>query len=85
MIKKNESNELDFVSFFETSAVTFAELDDLTIQAYVNSGEPLDKAGSYGIQGLGSSIVKSINGDFFNVQGFPAHKFSIELKKFISN
>ena len=51
------------------SDVTFGELDDETIQAYVNSEEPLDKAGSYGIQGLGSSIVKSIKGDFFNVEG----------------
>ncbi len=52
------------------SDVTFGELDDETIQAYVDSGEPLDKSGSYGIQGLGSSIVKSIKGDFFNVEGY---------------
>ena len=67
--KKQGSSEFEFLSFAETSSVTFAELDDETIQAYVDSGEPLDKAGSYGIQGLGSSIVKSIIGDFFNVEG----------------
>jgi len=85
LIKKsiNQSNEFQFHYFSETSSVNMSELSEETINAYVESGEPLDKAGSYGIQGLGSTLVKSINGDFFNVEGFPAHRFAIEMKEFI--
>ena len=83
LIKKSESNEFQFHSFSETSLVEFSDLNDETIRAYVDSEEPMDKAGSYGIQGLGSTLVKSINGDFFNVEGFPAHRFAVEMKKFI--
>jgi septum formation protein len=61
-----------------------SHLADDVIRAYVDSGEPLDKAGGYGIQALGSSLVKSINGDFYNVEGFPAHRFAVELRKFIN-
>lgn len=42
-------------------------------------GEPFDKAGGYGIQGLASSFVKSIDGCYFNVVGFPVHRFTKEL------
>lgn len=72
-------------SFHQTSEVLFDELTDEVIKGYIESGEPMDKAGGYGIQGLGSSLVKSINGDYFNIEGFPANKFSVELKKFIEN
>lgn len=86
LIKKKEtSNEFQIHSFSETSQVNMADLTDDEIKGYVDSGEPLDKAGSYGIQGLGSTLVHSINGDFFNVEGFPAHRFAVELKKFLVN
>lgn len=49
--------------------VRFRELDDETIVRYVNTGEPMDKAGAYGIQGYGATIVEHIEGDFFAVMG----------------
>jgi len=49
--------------------VRFRELDDETIARYVNTGEPMDKAGAYGIQGYGATIVEHIEGDFFAVMG----------------
>ena len=49
--------------------VRFRALDDDTIARYVQTGEPMDKAGAYGIQGYGATIVEYIEGDFFAVMG----------------
>ncbi|MCD8479732.1 MAG: Maf family protein [Candidatus Cloacimonetes bacterium] len=59
----------------EQSRVRFAELSDTEITEYVASKEPMDKAGAYGIQGLGSQFISEIEGCYFNVMGFPIHKF----------
>ncbi len=52
------------------------------IDAYVESGEPLDKAGAYAIQGLGSVFVEKIDGDYYNVVGFPLSALTEALKEF---
>lgn len=67
--------------FYERTEVWFWELTDEEINFYVQSGEPLDKAGAYGIQQLGSMLVKKINGDYFAVMGLPVAKTYRELKR----
>lgn len=56
---------------FASTAVWFAALNDFEIQDYVNSGEPMDKAGAYGIQGLASRFIERIEGSYSNVVGLP--------------
>ncbi len=65
----------------EASAVYFRELSREEIDAYVDSGEPMDKAGAYGIQGRGALFVRRIEGDFFNVMGLPLCALGELLKK----
>jgi nucleoside triphosphate pyrophosphatase len=59
------------VSDVEEVDVTFRALDPAEIQRYIATGEPMDKAGAYGIQGYGATIVKRIRGDYFAVMGLP--------------
>jgi hypothetical protein len=57
-------------SFVETATVHISHLTEIDIQSYVATGEPMDKAGAYGIQGMGGQIVSSMEGDFFTVRFF---------------
>jgi nucleoside triphosphate pyrophosphatase len=59
------------VAGVETVAVHFRPLSAAEIDAYIATGEPMDKAGAYGIQGYGATIVERVNGDFFAVMGLP--------------
>ena len=62
--------------------MTFRTLSDAEITAYVKSGEPMDKAGAYGIQGLGAVLVERIAGDYFNVVGLPLCRLAQMLRPF---
>lgn len=70
------------VSFSVKTDVTFYELTKEEIKEYVATGEPLDKAGAYGVQGKGSLLVREIKGDYFNVVGFPVAELAKHLKNF---
>ena len=61
----------DIVSFVEEADVFFRDLTDDEIKAYIATGEPADKAGAYGIQGRGATLVRRIEGDFYAVMGLP--------------
>lgn len=67
-------------SFFERTDVIFHALTDEEIMAYVRSGDPLDKAGSYGIQGSFGKHIRKIDGDYYNVVGLPIQRIYMELK-----
>lgn len=70
------------ITAHEDTAVTFRTLSQEEIAAYVASGEPMDKAGSYGIQGLGCVLVSGIQGDYYNVMGLPVCALFQVLEQF---
>ena len=69
------------VSFEDSTEVDFLPMSKTEIETYVQSGEPMDKAGAYAIQGLGSVFIGGIRGDFFNVVGLPIAHVHSTLKK----
>lgn len=68
-------------SFYEKTSVSLFPMTVQEIADYVNTGEPLDKAGAYGIQGKFAAYIRGIEGDFYNVVGLPTGRLYQELKK----
>ena len=66
----------------ERTAVRFRTLTPAEIERYIATGEPMDKAGAYGVQGLGALLVERLDGDFFNVMGLPVLRLSRMLERF---
>ena len=66
----------------ETTEVYFRTATEAELRGYIATGEPMDKAGAYGIQGLGSLLVEGIRGDYFNVMGLPVLRLSRMLRRF---
>lgn len=71
-------------TFYDVTKIKFAKLDDKWIHEYISSGEPFDKSGGYGIQGLDDELVEDIDGDIDNVIGLPTLRLRDELHSFIS-
>ncbi|XP_064133950.1 probable bifunctional dTTP/UTP pyrophosphatase/methyltransferase protein isoform X1 [Loxodonta africana] len=71
--------ETKVLEFHEETKVKFSELSEELIWEYIHSGEPMDKAGGYGIQALGGMLVERVSGDFLNVAGFPLNHFCKKL------
>lgn len=70
------------ISFVERTEVTFRPLSRDEIEWYITKDEPYDKAGAYGIQGMGAIFVKGITGDYFNVVGLPVSRVAQKLRSF---
>lgn len=66
---------------FEVTKVHFKELCDDDIRRYIETGEPMDKAGAYGIQQKGNLFVDYIHGDYYNVVGFPISKICVTIRE----
>lgn len=66
----------------ESTAVRFRPADEAELRGYIRTGEPMDKAGAYGVQGLGALLVEGIEGDFYNVMGLPMLRLSRMLSRF---
>ncbi len=77
-----DTGSSEIISRSVETIVYFKKLDKETINAYVRSKEPLDKAGAYAIQGLGAVLIEKIEGDYFNVVGLPLSALAESLKKF---
>ncbi len=73
------------ITEYELSSVWMRKMPEQLIRDYINTGEPLGKAGAFGIQGKGAILVERIEGDFFNVVGLPLFRLSIMLERFNVN
>lgn len=71
-------------SFYEKTDVTMYPMSMQEINAYVDTGEPMDKAGAYGIQGRCAAFIREISGDYYNVVGLPIGRLYQEIKKISS-
>lgn len=67
----------------DKTAVHFAKMTEEEILWYAKSGEPLDKAGAYAVQGLASLFIKGLSGDYFNVVGLPVYRLNLLAKEFV--
>ncbi|MCR5151072.1 MAG: Maf family protein [Clostridiales bacterium] len=70
----------EFRTFHVVSKVKFYDLTKEEISHYVSTGEPMDKAGAYGIQGKGCTLIESIEGDYYNIVGLPVARVAREIK-----
>ena len=66
----------------EPTKVYFREASEAELRGYIATGDPMDKAGAYGVQSLGALLVERIDGDFFNVMGLPVLRLSRMLREF---
>ncbi|MBP1905010.1 septum formation protein [Paenibacillus turicensis] len=82
VLSQSPSGQPEVIVGHTVSKVTFRPMSDAEIEAYVKTGEPLDKAGSYGAQGLGAVFIEKIEGDFFSIMGLPLNLLYQMLLKF---
>lgn len=81
ILVKDENGILEIRQFAENTKVMVADMTKEQAMGYVLTGEPMDKAGAYAIQGKFAKYIRGIEGDFYNVVGFPIARFREEMKK----
>ena len=81
LLFKDENGQVEESTCVNSTDVTMHSLTEEEIEAYANTGESLDKAGAYGIQGKGSVLIESIHGDYYTVMGLPIPQLYLMLRK----
>ena len=81
VITPGKDADCDVISFHEKTDVEFCRMSDEEIDAYIATGDPMDKAGAYGVQSYAAPFVSGMHGDYYNVMGLPACRLYHELKK----
>lgn len=81
VLGSSSSGSFTMNTFIESTSVTFQSLGEEDIAAYIATGEPFDKAGGYGIQGVGGQMVEHIAGCYFNVMGLPVRSLSSHIAR----
>lgn len=84
VVKLFSQGETDSFSFVDESLVSFEKIDENLMNNYLSTGDSLDKAGAYGIQGPSLTFISQVQGSYSNVVGFPLSRFIIETKSFLS-
>ena len=84
-VKTFYNGKVDGFSFVEESKVTFNSISDELMERYLDTGDSLDKAGAYGIQGPSLTFISKVDGDYANVVGFPLSRFVVESEKFLKS
>ncbi len=84
VVKLFTKGATDSFSFVDESLVSFEDIDENLMNNYLSTGDSLDKAGAYGIQGPSLTFISKVQGSYSNVVGFPLSRFIIETKSFIS-
>jgi septum formation protein len=82
-IIKKTGNSFQTHRFVEESKVSFNTIPNYLMELYLATGDSLDKAGAYGIQGASLSFISKVEGDYANVVGFPLSRFVVEMEKFL--
>ncbi|KYN17454.1 PREDICTED: maf-like protein CTC_02076 isoform X2 [Trachymyrmex cornetzi] len=73
------------LQFYESAKVKFGDVSEKQIREYIKTGDPMDKAGGYGLQGIGGCLIERIDGDYYTITGLPLYSLAKQLNRMFSN
>ncbi|XP_012526127.1 dTTP/UTP pyrophosphatase [Monomorium pharaonis] len=73
------------VQFYESAKVKFGDISERQIREYIKTGDPMDKAGGYGLQGIGGCLIERIEGDYYTITGLPLYSLAKQLNQMFSS